>query len=82
MRERVINITCTVMYEMYPWKLQQRSLLRRWTPATFRRPGMATGETIIEMYLGQFFSECTIGNVQHVGIHVYPYIPLVHSGKN
>ena len=33
-------------------------------------------------YEGQFFSECTIGNVRHIGIHVYSYVPIVLSGKN
>ena len=32
--------------------------------------------------MGQFFSERTIGNVRHMGLHVYSYVPIVHSGKN
>ena len=36
------------------------------------------------IYMGQFFSECNIGNVRHIGtyIDVYSYVPIVHFGKN
>ena len=33
---------------------------------------------LIIIKMGQFFSECIIGKVRHVGIHVYLYVPIVH----
>ena len=34
------------------------------------------------VYEGQFFSECTIRNVHHIGIHVYMFVPIVYIGNN